>query len=96
MRTKLNSWPSGTPDFVTHVVMKEYIQDTSKKAGADSVTIYGARVQKLRKQDDRWEVTWSTLREDERSEIVQEEEHRSVKRYHVRSALSTRLTVADI
>jgi hypothetical protein len=76
--------------------MKEYIQDTSKKAGVDGVTIYGARVQKLWKQDDRWEVTWSTLREDERSEIVQEEEHRSVKRYHVRSALSTRLTVADI
>ncbi|RHZ66725.1 putative FAD dependent oxidoreductase [Aspergillus thermomutatus] len=74
MRTKLNAWPRGTPDFVSHVVMKEYIQDTSKKAGVDGATIYGARVKKLRKEQDRWEVTWSTLREDERSEVVQEEE----------------------
>ncbi|KAF7157595.1 hypothetical protein CNMCM5623_001969 [Aspergillus felis] len=75
MRTKLNAWPSGTPDFVSHFVMKEYIQDTSKEAGVDGITIYGARVKKLRKQDDRWEVTWSTLREEDGSEVVQEEEH---------------------
>ncbi|EAW16835.1 putative FAD dependent oxidoreductase [Aspergillus fischeri NRRL 181] len=75
MRTKLNAWPSDTPDFVSHVVMKEYIQDTSRKAGVDGVTIYGARVKKLRKQDGGWKVTWSTLREDERSGVVQEEGH---------------------
>lgn len=59
--------------------MKEYIQDTSRKAGVDGVTIYGARVKKLRKQDDRWEVTWSTLRGDERSEVVEVEEHSKVR-----------------
>jgi hypothetical protein len=61
--------------------MKEYIQDTSQKAGVDGVTMYGARVKKLRKQDDRWEVTWSTLREEEGSEAVQEEEHNDVRAF---------------
>lgn len=78
MRTKLNAWPSGTPDFVSHVVMKKYIQDTSKKAGVDGVTIYGARVKKLCKQDGGWKVNWSTLREDDGSGVVQEEEHSEV------------------
>ncbi|PWY81657.1 pantothenate transporter [Aspergillus sclerotioniger CBS 115572] len=65
MRVKLNAWPEGTPEFVSHTVMKEYIQDTSKKAGADSVTLYGARVNRLRKDEQKWHVTWSTLTEND-------------------------------
>ncbi|KAI2817924.1 hypothetical protein CBS115989_5660 [Aspergillus niger] len=74
MRVKLNAWPKGTPEFVSHTVMKEYIQDTSKKAGAESVTIYGARVTRLRKVDRKWDVTWTTLKETTQSGTLEEQE----------------------
>lgn len=76
--------------------MKEYIQDTAKKAGVDGVTIYGARVKKLRKQDGGWEVTWSTLHEDERSEVLQEQENGKVRAIISEASLWTGLTVVDI
>lgn len=78
MRVKLNAWPEGTPEFVSHTVMKEYIQDTSKKAGAESVTLYGARVTKLRKVDRKWDVTWSTLKETTQSGTLEEQEETAV------------------
>ncbi|KAL2847213.1 major facilitator superfamily domain-containing protein [Aspergillus pseudoustus] len=61
MRVTLNAWPEGTPDFVSHSVMKEYIQDTARKTRAEDVTIYGARVKNVEKQGEGWLVTWSTL-----------------------------------
>lgn len=64
MRVKLNAWPEGTPDFVSHSVMKEYIQDTSSKAGVHDITIYGARVKKIVKQGRNWEVAWSRLEQE--------------------------------
>ncbi|KAL4810683.1 hypothetical protein BDV18DRAFT_155295 [Aspergillus unguis] len=61
MRVKLNAWPEGTPDFVSHSVLREYIQDTSRKAGVHGVTRYGARVKNVEKVDAVWNVTWSIL-----------------------------------
>ncbi|KAL3433094.1 major facilitator superfamily domain-containing protein [Aspergillus tetrazonus] len=72
MRVKLNAWPEGTPDFVSHSVMKEYIQDTSRKTGVDDITIYGARVKNLTKQGDSWQVTWSGL-EQQDDELKEQE-----------------------
>jgi hypothetical protein len=72
MRVTLNSWPEGTPDYVSHNVMKEYIQDTSRKTRVEDVTIYGARVKNISKQGEGWNVTWSTLN-DEDSGIVERE-----------------------
>ncbi|KAL4927981.1 major facilitator superfamily domain-containing protein [Aspergillus undulatus] len=65
MRVKLNAWPEGTPDFVSHSVMSAYIQDTSIKTGVHDITIHGARVKNLSKNDDgSWEVTWSKLEQE--------------------------------
>ncbi|KAL4780013.1 major facilitator superfamily domain-containing protein [Aspergillus varians] len=75
MRVKLNAWPEGTPDFVSHSVMKEYIQDTSQKTGVHDITIYGARVKNITKQGSEWEVTWSRL--EQGSEGVKEIEKKS-------------------
>ncbi|KAL2848597.1 major facilitator superfamily domain-containing protein [Aspergillus pseudodeflectus] len=72
MRVTLNAWPEGTPDFVSHSVMKEYIQDTSRKTRVEDVTIYGARVKNVSKQGEAWNVTWSTLREDGAGVLEQE------------------------
>lgn len=65
MRVKLNAWPEGTPDFVSHSVMRDYIQDTSQKTGVHGSTIYGARVKNISKQGGSWEVTWSRLEQDD-------------------------------
>ncbi|KAL4984229.1 hypothetical protein BDW68DRAFT_180841 [Aspergillus falconensis] len=65
MRVKLNPWPEGTPDFVSHSVMKEYIRDTSRKTGVNDITIYGARVKNLSKQGDSWQVTWTRLKQQD-------------------------------
>lgn len=64
LRTKLNAWPDGTPNYVNHSVLKEYIQDTSSKSGADRVTIFGALVTRVYKDRGEWHVHWSSLHED--------------------------------
>ncbi|KXG52892.1 Dimethylaniline monooxygenase, N-oxide-forming [Penicillium griseofulvum] len=61
LQTTLNAWPEGTPHFVKHHVLKEYIQDTSTKAGVDDITKYGARVTRVYKDGPTWTVHWSTL-----------------------------------
>ncbi|KAB8233988.1 putative FAD dependent oxidoreductase [Aspergillus alliaceus] len=74
IRVQLNSWPEGTPDFVNHNVIKDYIQDTSRKANVHDVTIYGARVKDLHKQGEKWEVVWSTIHVNYQSDTVEEVE----------------------
>ncbi|CAG7946160.1 unnamed protein product [Penicillium salamii] len=61
LRTKLNAWPEGTGPFVRHNVLKDYIQDTSQKAGVDNITKFGARVDRVYKNGSTWNVHWSTL-----------------------------------
>ncbi|KAJ5770086.1 uncharacterized protein N7511_002137 [Penicillium nucicola] len=73
LETKLNSWPEGTAPFVRHFVLKDYIQDTAKKAGVDDVTIYGAQVTKVYKEGPTWTVKWTTLSEND-EEIVENED----------------------
>lgn len=62
LRVTLNAWPPGTPDFVGHQVIKEYIQDTAEKGGSEDVTIYGAKVTRVCKDGPVWRVSWVTLR----------------------------------
>ncbi|KAJ5667012.1 hypothetical protein N7507_002876 [Penicillium longicatenatum] len=64
LRTKLNAWPEGTPHYVKHNVLKDYIQDTSNKSGVSNATIYGALVTKVYKQEQKWHVHWTSLNED--------------------------------
>ena len=64
MLNKFNAWPESTPDQVSHETILEYLQETSRLCGADDVTIYGARVTKIRKIQSDWHVTWSTLNLD--------------------------------
>jgi hypothetical protein len=64
MRTTLHAWPEGTPGYVNHRIIKEYIQDLSKENGVEEVTRYGTRVTKLHKEGQIWQVTSSVLHED--------------------------------
>ncbi|QDS68308.1 hypothetical protein FKW77_010674 [Venturia effusa] len=80
MKTTLNDWPPGTPDYVSHDVLKNYIQETSRVHGVDALTIYGARVVDLRKNptDKQWDLRFTTLRRDS-SNSKAEEQERSLK-----------------
>lgn len=74
LRTKLNAWPDGTPRYVNHRVIKDYIQDTSKKAGVDDVTNFGSLVTRVHKDVGKWHLHWTLLHEDtESSDLVEEE-----------------------
>jgi hypothetical protein len=58
---------------VRHFVLRDYIQDTAKKAGVDNVTKYGAQVTKVYKEGSTWTVKWSTLKEND-EDIVENED----------------------
>ncbi|PKY01124.1 FAD/NAD(P)-binding domain-containing protein [Aspergillus campestris IBT 28561] len=62
LRLTFNAWPPGTPDFVSHQVIKEYIQDTAETGGSEEVTIYGAKVTRVCKVGPVWRVSWVTRR----------------------------------
>lgn len=61
LETTLNKFPSGTPDFVSHSVLKDYIQDTAARTEVDAVTRYNTEVQNLTKQGEKWAVRTATL-----------------------------------
>ncbi|KAJ5638644.1 hypothetical protein N7528_001034 [Penicillium herquei] len=72
LRTTLNSWPEGTPYYVNHSVLKDYIQDTSQKAGVDDATIYGALVTDIHKEGQEWHVSWKLLNDDQQTDELVE------------------------
>ena len=75
LRTKLNAWPQGTLPYVKHHVLKEYIQDTARKAGVEDVTTYGALVTNIYKEEQEWNVHWKLLIEDTTTgKLIEKEE----------------------
>ncbi|KAJ8108186.1 hypothetical protein OPT61_g8351 [Boeremia exigua] len=61
LETTLNKFPPGTEDFVSHSVLKDYIQDTAARTEVDAVTKYNTEVQKVSKIGDKWAVRTTTL-----------------------------------
>lgn len=61
LETTLNTFPEGTPDFVSHDVLKNYIQDTAHATGVHGVTQYDTEVQSLVKTGTKWNVETATL-----------------------------------
>ncbi|KAF3038594.1 hypothetical protein E8E11_004474 [Didymella keratinophila] len=62
LETTLNKFPSGTDDFVSHSVLKDYIQDTAAKTAVDAVTQYNTDVRNVTKVGSNWTVQTSTLK----------------------------------
>jgi hypothetical protein len=61
LTTTLNPFPVGTEEYVSHSVLKDYIQDTAIKTGVHHITRYDTEVKHLSKIDGRWEVDTVTL-----------------------------------
>lgn len=56
----MNKWPAGTPTFVKHNVLAEYIQDTALKTGVHESTLYNTQVKRTSKEGNIWRVETST------------------------------------
>jgi ACS family pantothenate transporter-like MFS transporter len=61
LETTLNKFPPGTEDFVSHSVLKDYIQDTASRTDVNAITQYDTEVQDVSKKDEKWAVRTSTL-----------------------------------
>ncbi|KAF1967408.1 dimethylaniline monooxygenase [Bimuria novae-zelandiae CBS 107.79] len=61
LTTTLNPFPAGTEQYVSHAVLKDYIQDTAVKTGVHNITRYDTEVKHVSKVDDQWEVQSVTL-----------------------------------
>ncbi|KAH3959815.1 hypothetical protein HBH98_103770 [Parastagonospora nodorum] len=61
LETTLNRFPAGTEDFVSHGVLKDYIQNTAIVAGVHESTIYNTEVKKVSKSGNLWTVDTTTL-----------------------------------
>jgi ACS family pantothenate transporter-like MFS transporter len=73
LETTLNKFPAGTEDFVSHQVLRDYIQDTAAKTRVDEVTQYDTEVRKVRKIGEKWTVETTTLHTDENGEVSKAE-----------------------
>jgi cation diffusion facilitator CzcD-associated flavoprotein CzcO len=65
MQTKLHTWPEGMNDFVSHEVLKQYIQEIAIRAGVERVTSYGSRVTEVKKSGHQWLLNYTTLEAQE-------------------------------
>lgn len=61
MTTTLNPFPAGTEDYVSHSVLKDYIQDTSVKTGVERITHYDTKVLNMSKVNGKWKVETVSL-----------------------------------
>lgn len=61
LATTLNPFPPGVEDYVSHSVLKDYIQDTAWKSGVHQITSYDTEVKHITKIGGQWEVESSTL-----------------------------------
>jgi cation diffusion facilitator CzcD-associated flavoprotein CzcO len=64
LETTLNHFPAGTEDYVSHAVLKDYIQDTAVKSGVNELTQYDTEVRNVSKNGKLWSVDTTTLQSD--------------------------------
>jgi lysine/ornithine N-monooxygenase len=56
MKTSLHEWPQGTPDYTTHDVMKNYIQEVTHLFKVHEHIRFQTNVLELKKGDSAWNV----------------------------------------
>ncbi|KAH7079526.1 dimethylaniline monooxygenase [Paraphoma chrysanthemicola] len=61
LETTLNRFPEGTEDYVSHQVLRDYIQSTAISTGVHERTRYNTEVRNVAKSNNSWLVETSTL-----------------------------------
>ncbi|KAF2206023.1 FAD dependent oxidoreductase [Delitschia confertaspora ATCC 74209] len=69
LETTLNRFPPGTPDFVSHSVLREYIQEIATKTGVLDVTRFDTEVKNVWKSGSQWLVNAVTLKSDNSGKV---------------------------
>lgn len=72
LETTLRRFPPGTEDFVTHDVLKDYIQDVAVSTGVHTLTRYDTEVKSVYKRDHKWKVNTVTLQVNEKGAVASE------------------------
>ncbi|MCJ1288981.1 hypothetical protein MMC34_000512 [Xylographa carneopallida] len=62
LAVKGQPWRKGTPDFVNHHVLKEYIQEIALKSAAESEYLFNTRVERVWKEASQWSIQCTTLK----------------------------------
>ncbi|OAQ99784.1 hypothetical protein LLEC1_06516 [Akanthomyces lecanii] len=80
MAVTLLDVPLSTPEYVPHGQVLDYIQEISSKYGVQDATTFGAQVEKVKKVDERWVVTWTMApRRNEDGNLVEMERHSTLE-----------------
>ena len=61
MQLKGLPWNPGTPEYVNHAIILEYIQSIAQKRDLEKDVLYNTRVEHILKEDRRWLVRSITL-----------------------------------
>ena len=67
MELKGLPWDSGTPEYVSHAIIVEYIQSIAREKDLVNDVLYDTKVEHMWKEKDRWHVQFTTLIEAENS-----------------------------
>ena len=51
-----HAWPVGTPNFINHGVISQYIIDAARVSGLDQHTRFDTRVEQIWKENGKWKV----------------------------------------
>ncbi|KAF1918838.1 dimethylaniline monooxygenase [Ampelomyces quisqualis] len=65
LETTLSRFPTGTEDYVSHAVLKDYIQNTAVETGVHEATRYNTVVKKVTKIGKSWNVDTITFHAEE-------------------------------
>jgi hypothetical protein len=72
LETTLGRFPTGTEDYVSHAVLKDYIQNTAIETGVHKMTHYNTAVKKVTKIGKSWNVTTITIQAGESGRVTQQ------------------------
>jgi hypothetical protein len=74
LETTLSRFPAGTEDYVSHAVLKDYIQNTAIVAGVHEATHYNTVVKKVTKIGKFWNVDTITIHANEGGVFTEQKE----------------------
>lgn len=58
---KNQPWEHGTPDFVNHQLVKNYIQAAAPRSGPQTSYLYITRVERMWRRESKWQVQSTAL-----------------------------------
>lgn len=58
---KNQAWAHGTPDFVNHRLVREYIQAAAQRSGPQTSYLYSTRVERIWKRESKWQLQSTAL-----------------------------------